>query len=166
METMQLSKTEKINLGTREISKRIREQLKAEFKSCVFSVVTEYYSMGSSIHISLMESNFKVIKDFKDIPETALINYADNDGRTREQLSEMQNKKYHQLNCNFYEPYNPENWSNGVFLTEQGFNLFKRVMEIVNQYNYDESDIQTDYSDVNFYTDLSIGKWNKEYRGF
>ena len=36
-------------------------------------------------------------------------------------------------------------------------------MQIVNQYNYDNSDSQTDYFDVNFYTHLNLGKWNKPF---
>ena len=56
MQTYQeLSKTEKIKLSTTEIAKRIKQQLK-QFKGCKFSVSSEYYSMGSSITIALIES--------------------------------------------------------------------------------------------------------------
>ena len=56
-----LTDSEKINLGTKEITKRIRDQIKKEFPKCKFSVTCEFYSMGSSVHISLMEANFNPI---------------------------------------------------------------------------------------------------------
>lgn len=44
------------NLSTTEISKRIRLFVKEAFPTYKFSITTEYYSMGSSIHITLMEA--------------------------------------------------------------------------------------------------------------
>ena len=55
----ELTKTEKINLGTTEIAKRIRKQLKTEFPGCKFSVTTEQYAGGSSININLMKTDIK-----------------------------------------------------------------------------------------------------------
>lgn len=159
----QLTKSEKIHLGTKEIAKRIRDQLKQEFKGCKFSVRTELYSGGSSIHVNLMESDFKVIRDFKDISERAIFQ-CESRRYTKEQIEQMQKKRYHQLGCHFYEDYDPDNWSNGVFLTEQGYNLFQRVQQIMNQYNYDNSDSMTDYFDVNFYGHINIGKWDENYK--
>ena len=39
----------------------------------------------------------------------------------------------------------------------------KRIVEIADYYNYDNSNTQTDYYDVNFSFDLNLGKWNKEF---
>ena len=41
------------------------------------------------------------------------------------------------------------------FLTE--------IFAVMNKGNHDNSDIQTDYFDVGWYTDISIGKWNQPY---
>lgn len=41
------------------------------------------------------------------------------------------------------------------FLTE--------VMAALNDGNWDKSDIQSDYFNVGWYVDISIGKWNKPY---
>jgi hypothetical protein len=38
-----------------------------------------------------------------------------------------------------------------------------KVLEIINKGNYDKSDIMTDYFDVGFYVDLSIGQWDRPY---
>ena len=37
------------------------------------------------------------------------------------------------------------------------------VMSIMNDGNWDQSDIQTDYFNVGWYVDVNIGKWNKPY---
>jgi hypothetical protein len=37
------------------------------------------------------------------------------------------------------------------------------VMSIMNDGNWDESDIQTDYFNVGWYVDVNIGRWNKPY---
>lgn len=160
---MELTKSEKIQLGTKEIAKRIREQVKQEFPACKFSVITEYYSMGSSIHISLMKANVKVTKDFSEIPQEAILRHT-YQFRTAKQLEEMQNETYHQLNPHQLRgEFNPVEWCNGVFLTQKGHNLLKRVVEISDQYNFDESDPQTDYFCVNYYLHLNLGKWNKPF---
>lgn len=156
----QLTKQEKNNLSTTEISKLIKQQLKKEFKDCKFSVSSSYYSMGSSISIYLMESNIKIIRDFKDISEIAFLGL----NRTKEEIKQFQEKKYHQLNpYSLRDDFDEDNWSNGVFLTENGFKLLKRVVEIVDYYNYDESDSQTDYYCVNFSFNIGLGKWDKDF---
>jgi len=149
-ELKQLTKSEKSNLSTTEISKIIRQQFKKEFPGCKFSVTSQYYSGGSSISVYLKESKIKIIRDFKDINEVALLDY-ESRGYTKEQLKDFQSNKHHGLNpYSLREDFNEYNWCNGVFLTEDGFKLLKRVVEIVDYYNYDESDSQTDYYCVNF----------------
>lgn len=162
METIQLTKQEKYTMNLKDIAKQVKQQLKKEYPTCVFSVVIERYSMGQSLHVSLMQNDFKIIRDFKDIPEIALLDIGT--GYTEEQIQKTQEENYHQLNhYTTNEEYDINKWCNGVFLTKEGHDLFKRVCEIINQYNYDDSDIQTDYFDVNFYLSLNIGKWNKPY---
>ena len=144
------------DLTTTEIAKLIRKQLKKEFPNCKFSVRTEYFSGGSSITVSLMYSPFKIKQKFEDIPEEAFLFY------DKEQVKQSQNQNYHQLSISyFYEPYDPTKWCNGVFLTKKGYELLKRVVEIVNSYRYVESDLQTDYYSTNFYFHLELGKWDK-----
>ena len=112
---IQLTQSEKISLGTKEIAKRIRQELKEKFKDFKFSVTFESYSGGSSISISLMESKLKIKQDFKDLSEIAILKYTDS-FRTQEKLKEMQEAEHHQLNHNI-EKYNKDVWNNGVFLT-------------------------------------------------
>ena len=158
----ELTKTEKINLGTTEIAKRIRKQLKTEFPGCKFSVTTEKFAGGSSIGINLMKAHRKTIRDIKDIPDTGVTRLGER--FTRGDIEQRQKKKYHQLNkYALREEYDDRDWCNGVFLTEQGHNLLQKVVKIADYYNYDDSDLQTDYFSVNYYLDIELGKWNKAF---
>ena len=58
MET--LTKMQKIDMGTKEIARQIRIQLKQEFPSCVFSVAKKSFSGGSEINVALMSAPFEV----------------------------------------------------------------------------------------------------------
>ena len=42
--------------------------------------------------------------------------------------------------------------------------FLKEVIPAMNSGNHDRSDIQTDYFDVGWYLDVSIGRWNKPYQ--
>lgn len=160
---IQLTVDQKINLGTTEIAKKVREQLKQEFPRCKFSITCEHYSGGSSISISIIKADRKIIQDFKELSETSLICF-ENRAYTREGIKETQSKNYHQLSpFNLREEFKINSWCNGVFLTEEGHKLLQRVVQISDQYNWDNSDSQTDYYDVHFSLDLEIGKWNKEF---
>jgi len=39
-----------------------------------------------------------------------------------------------------------------------------KLVAAMNEGNYDNSDIMTDYFDVGWYNDINIGKWNKKYQ--
>lgn len=160
---IQLTKSEKINLGTKEIARRIRHQLKQEFKGCKFSVRIEYYSMGSSITVRLMRADRQIKRDFNKISDYSLSFYRDNH-YTPEQLKALQEEEYHQLNEYILKrKHDPDHWCNGVFLTEAGHDLLKRVVEIADQYNYNDSDSMTDYYSVNFSFHVSLGRWDKPF---
>jgi len=42
--------------------------------------------------------------------------------------------------------------------------FLSEVIPAMNDGNWDESDIQTDYFNVGWYIDVNIGKWNKPYQ--
>ena len=55
-------------------------------------------------------------------------------------------------------PYWYQDHFSGVaksFLTE--------IMVAMNNGNHDRSDVQSDYHDIGWYTDINLGKWNKPY---
>ena len=159
-----LTKSEKTSLGTKEIAKRIRDQLKDEFKGCRFSVRSEYYSGGSSITVSLMKSDRKIVRTFDKIPSWIIERQSEIGYYTVEQLKSLQNKDYFQLNnYSLNDEFKEDHWCNGVYLTLQGHNLLRRVVQISNYYNYDDSDSMTDYYSVNFSFSLQLDKWNKPF---
>jgi hypothetical protein len=159
-----LSKSEKIHIPLVEVAKTIKQRLKKLYPYCKFSIQTQFYSMGSSLHISVMETNFKIVIDSEEISEVAFLRYAREGYRTREELKEIQKSKHYQLaGIGQNEIYDSNVWNNGVFLTEKGFNLIKEITKLSNNFNYDDSDSQTDYFDVNFYLHLNIGKWDKPF---
>ena len=156
--------TEENKYSTKDIAKYIRQTLKKDFPKCKFSITIELYSGGSSINAYLMESDRRIKKTFSELTERAIFRYKDDGRRTEEQLKSMQESDNHQLNqfC-LREDYDEDNWNNGVFLTKEGHELLKKVDEIVNKYNYDNSDSMTDYFDVNYYVHFQLGKCDKPF---
>lgn len=133
----------------KDIAATIRENLKREFPQCKFSVQIERYSMGQSLHVALMRAPFE-----------AFSNRYNTDGSDRE-------RDYAQLNeFTLRDPdlnVQQNRICNGVFLTADAWDTMKRVEQIMNAENWDRSDSMTDYFDVNYYTHLNIGKWNKPF---
>jgi hypothetical protein len=41
--------------------------------------------------------------------------------------------------------------------------FLNEVLKVMNEGNYDNSDISTDYFDVGWHVEISIGKWDKHY---
>ncbi|MCZ2078405.1 MAG: hypothetical protein LC130_25820 [Bryobacterales bacterium] len=133
------------------VAKMVREQLKKEFPSCKFSVTSRYFSGGSELTISLMSAPFDAFAD-------SLVHYPD--GRTFEDDKSYSQLNYRQLR-NEYS--NQNGLSNGRRLTEQAWSVLRRAVEIGQAQNWDNSDIQSDYFDVNYWFDIQIGKWNKGF---
>jgi len=127
------------DLRLRDIAKLVREQFKKEFPQCKFSVKTEYFSMGQALHVALMRAPFEI--------------YLDKNERGYSQINK------NSFNCSYEEGY----VNNGSKLTKNGFNVLKRMCNIVESYNREDSDSQTDYFDVNFYTHFSIGNFEKPF---
>ena len=129
----------------KDIAATIRETLKREFPQCKFSVQIERYSMGQSLHVALMKAPFEAF-------DSELQQNGDPRTRNYSQLNE------HQLRADGVMQV-----SNGTCLTSRAWSVMKRVDQIVNAENWDRSDSMTDYFDVNYYTHLNIGKWNKPF---
>jgi len=60
-----------------------------------------------------------------------------------------------------YEQVNHYYLDKADYLTEEAKEVLKKVVEIVQSYNFSDCDAQIDYFHVNFYFDLEIGKWDK-----
>ena len=120
----------------KEIAKTVRENLKKEFPNCKFSVRTEYYSMGQSLHVALMAAPFEAYADAH---------------------------RGNQLNHYAFDARD-EYINNGVHLTKEAWDVLKRANEIANKENWDESDRMSDYVSVNYFFHLYVGKWDKPFQ--
>jgi hypothetical protein len=123
----------------KSIAATVREALKREFPMCSWSVTIERFSMGQAMNVYLMKAPFNPLAE---------------EGITYAQLNEFQLKD---------ELARERAISNGNLLTTEGWDTMKRAAEIMNGENWDHSDSMTDYFDVNYYTHLQIGKWNRPF---
>lgn len=127
----------------KQISKEIRQELKAQFPDHKFSVRKEH---GIAIAVALMEA-----------PESPFANLETTTGHTHE-------GEYAQLNHYHIKQDWEGNWvSNGYYLTAEAAQLLNQVVDIGNRDNWDNSDLMTDYFDVNYYFHLAVGKWDKPF---
>lgn len=138
----------------KEIAKDSRKQIKEEFPLYKFSIRTEYYSMGRSLHVCLVKAPFRVFKTEDEIRETFRTHgYGRYDERDVTNLVYDIQRGHTQVN-DYYIDESP-------LYTDEAKLVLKRVKEIVNKDNWDHSDIQTDYFDVHFYLHMSIGTWER-----
>ena len=121
------------NLDIKDIAKLIRKDLKKEFgKDCKFSVRIHRYSGGQSLTVSCKKATDDIIYSYKELCEKADFERLQYDNP---QLYEHLDKRYQK------EQY----------LTDE---TLARIKDIVEYYNYDESDIYYDYCDVGFGTSI------------
>ena len=152
--------TEKNKYSTKDIAKWIRQTLKKDFPNCKFSVQTEYYSMGSSIHLTILQSDVRIIKKVSEItPEDILrLGNARNlsEEETIKMLQEVFAKEtYFQVN----QYYIDSDWQ----FTPEGKNFLTKVLLIANKYNWDKSDSMIDYFDVNYYLHFNLGRYDNPF---
>lgn len=130
------------SLSTTEIAKLIRQYVKQAYPLHKFSVTREYFSMGSAIHVTLMEAPHPVF------------------------VAGKEPKGDHVQNAPAY--FEERNWAFGdeprCVLTEQAKAVLRDVQAFINSYNFDDSDSMIDYFHTNFYSDLDIGKWDKPFK--
>lgn len=133
-------------MGLKEIAKQVRKELKAEFPKCRFSVTTKHFSGGQELTVELMKA-----------PQTPFANLDTITGRTHKGTNA-------QLNHYYITQDRDGNWiSNGYYLTEEAAQMLKRIVEIANRKNWNNSDSMVDYFDVNYWFHLGIGKYNKPF---
>jgi hypothetical protein len=142
-----------MNTDINQIAKQTRETLKKEFPNCTFSVTLHKYSGGRTMTIALMSANFEALKDETD---AQLNRYTLTEGFDRRSGTQIVNNEWTEI---------PEGYAlcNGALITRKAWEVLQRAAEVGNADNWDNSDSQTDYFDVNYYLDINIGKWNKPY---
>jgi len=145
----------------KQITKKIRADLKKAFPKCKFSVTRGDYN---KITVSLMQAPFEVFSN--EYPDKYEI--SGQDWLYDQMIKETKGAADHG-HCGLNEYWIHEGdlsncvKNNGIFITFDAANLLREVIKIVDSYNYDKSDLMTDYFNVNFYFYLQIGKWDKPF---
>jgi len=139
----------KSDLRLKDIAKIIKQELKKEFPSCVFSLVCQLYSGGQSLSINLMKADFEVF----------------NKTYTQDKNGNIYDKRsYEYAQLNHYTVMEIDGYCNGMYLTKEAQQVLKRAVDLSNSFNFDDSDGQIDYFHTNFYLHLAIGKWDKPFQ--
>lgn len=133
-----------------DVVKTMRERFKVELPGVKISTVQENYSMGRALHVSIMSAPQDVF-DFSGQTE----NYRGEMVPAAELYSDVVERKYMQVN----QYHVKEHYG----LSQYGRDVIAKVNNIVNSFNYDDSDSQIDYFDTRFYLHLNIGKWDKPF---
>jgi len=120
-----------------DIAKAVREFVKTKYPKSKFSITTEKYSGGRSLSVTLMSAPFNPIVDDKFWSVST------------------DNKKYYSVNQFYIET--------SEALSGEAKKVFSEIREFYNQFNYNNSDPQTDYFSVGFYETLAIGRWDKGF---
>lgn len=125
-----LTQSELRHMPLKEIAKIVRKNLKAEFgKNAKFSVRCRGYN-ALSVEVKKASADlFMTLEEFED-------------GHSRYKLQNpaiYENLKYRFERRDY------------IALKED---VYEKIVEIVNEYNFDNSDPYTDYCDVNYFTNI------------
>ena len=134
----------------------VSQELKAKLAPSIKAVCKKYGIKASiavrnhsTLVLNVKQGSIDFIENFIETDKAkAYCNYMDED-----QIFYIRNNK--SLDVNPYHYRDHFSGSARKFLIE--------VMTIMNDGNWDKSDIQTDYFNVGWYVDVNIGKWNKPY---
>lgn len=141
------------NLSIKEIAERVRHFAKKQYPACKFSITTQSYSGGQSMHVALMSAPFDpfATPDINAIPH----------GRHNTPEQEVEywantiNRGHHQVNQYYI--------ADDFRLSAEGKACMQFVKNAMTVYNYDDSDSQIDYFNTNFYSHIAVGKWDKPF---
>lgn len=153
------------NLDIKDIAKNVVDEMKKAYPDVKINRKISRYSGGQSADFNIVESEKPLIRNFDSFSESELeriynTGYNKNYYNTFEDFKENFKKELErgQYSINTYHvSTNPE-------LTEYGKAVLKDLNKVVNAYNFDDSDGQIDYFHTNFYSDVSIGNYNKPYK--
>lgn len=162
-------------LSLKEIAKIIKNELKRKYPEATFSITTEYYSGGQSLHINLMKSTKSPFNTFEKAIEEANGRgesynriYADPTcwvGLTEYeiQVSEQNKKNLQRRLESGHMQVNQYNIKDDYELNDYGKQIMTDARSLADSFNFDDSDGMIDYFHTNFYLHLGIGKWDKKF---
>ena len=128
---MEIGKNYNKDLTSKDIMGKIREYLK-KYKDFTFSTRIEQARVTTTFHITLLNGN-------KDITKNGTI--------------EELNKVVGSINHYWLREYN---YKKSAYMSSEVYNMLVDICDYVMSFNYDDSDVMTDYFDTNFYLNMAI----------
>ena len=126
------------------IARDVKQELAKQYPKCKWAVRIQCYSGGQSLKVALLSAPFPAFARDTDCNGNLVDGYA-------------------QLNQYQFQRPNDELLNNGAYLTKEAWNCMANAFRIASRDNWDKSDHQTDYYNVNYYLDLEIGRWNNPF---
>jgi DNA polymerase sigma len=139
------------NLPLRDIALMVRRYVKEVYPTWKFSVRTEYYSGGCSLHVALTEAPENIFIDSR-VKEAALSKrrlYGSDEEAIKCCQETVTSGYISNWDC-YYK-----------WMSDKAVTVLEDVENLVNSYRYNDSDSMIDYFDTNFYPFFDIGKWDK-----
>ncbi len=131
------------NLTIKEITALVRKEIRVEFKGWKISVSKETYAGGASINVNIKDSPIKLYNS-----EYARLKQLEDHGSAVREYTDQAFKSY-------------DITLDSLIYTDEGAVVLKRLKEIVEQYNFDDSDSMIDYFHVNYYSHVGVD-WEAE----
>jgi hypothetical protein len=156
-------------LGGKDIAKKIRDYVKKAYPGWKFSVVAGMSTYTPTITVAVMEAPY-------DIFDRARIRKAaENRVRNRfykeEEFEDDVRKTEGCFLKDAYETGHCSTWDfwsrnsrHSTWLNDSAQAVLDDVYETAMSYNFDDSDITTDYFSTNFYPSFDIGKRDRPFR--
>lgn len=139
------------SLSKADLAVIFRAYVKRHWPQCKFSVTRRHYN---DFTIALMQAPFSPWLDLTD--ENSRLEFE------RRKLE----KTYFDPTATIlrgHSQLNHYHLERDVMLSPAAKVTFKDICAFVQSYNFDYSDMQTDYFHTNFYLNLHIGKWDKSF---
>ena len=128
----------------KDIAREVKQELTKQYPDCKWSTRIERFSGGQSLTVALISAPFEAFAKETD--------HAGNPVRGYAQLNQYQ----------FQSPSN-DLLNNGTYLTKEAWECMASAYKVASKDNWNNSDPQTDYFDVNYWLHLEIGKWDKPF---
>jgi len=128
------------------IAKEVKQGLQRQYPQCTWSTRISRFSGGQELKVSLMSAPFEAFAGDKDCNGNPVRGYA--------QLNHYQ----------FRDKYMQDGYiNNGQPLTKEAWDCMTYADKVASKENWNNSDPQTDYFDVNCWLHLEIGQWDKPF---
>lgn len=163
----------KEKLSMKEIAKIIKKELKKQLPTATFSVMTEGNCYYNGLNIALIRDINNPFNDYeaavkeasKDASTKIIEKYEAWEGLSDADIWESEQRKKELKNRLEHKhiEINQYHIDSNFELSDYGKKLFKFVKDLCDSFNYNDSDAMTDYFDVGFYLDLSVGKFEQPF---